>query len=383
MLVRSFCHVNVAVRFRPCEYRLFAFTCSESYLLSPSGHAERRDVAELRERPQALRHRVRAGIAGVRQLVEAARRGRAESRRDVSNVRSAALLRSRPNDRSRSSLIALRLIRLLAVNPLPRLPTYATSTTRSRVISRCSEMLHWFSLRHLAGVGMNPLRRRVHLAGRRPDARVVGDPEQIVAVVHQSGAQQGARLAEGRRLEVDRVPPARAERRTAVGLAEAGLRVGDAPSAAKHGLRVDLIGRADARPERVGIGLDETAVARARPLAFVDRRAEQAAGRRIRHVGREHAAAILLFVAVRLSIPSQAVVERQRTFDAPRVLQEHRHRRLPPVRIGRIRHGGVVHHPEQEARVRQSDGAAAEILPVGRRQGRLLRVERVLSRASR
>ena len=37
MLVRSFCHVNVAVRFRPCEYRLFAFTCSESYLLSPSG----------------------------------------------------------------------------------------------------------------------------------------------------------------------------------------------------------------------------------------------------------------------------------------------------------------------------------------------------------
>ena len=37
MFVRSFCHVNVAVRFKPCEYRLFAFTCSESYLLSPMG----------------------------------------------------------------------------------------------------------------------------------------------------------------------------------------------------------------------------------------------------------------------------------------------------------------------------------------------------------
>ena len=37
MFVRSFCHVNVAVRFKPWEYRLIALTCSESYRHSPSG----------------------------------------------------------------------------------------------------------------------------------------------------------------------------------------------------------------------------------------------------------------------------------------------------------------------------------------------------------
>ena len=117
------------------------------------GHAERRDIAELRERPQALRHRIRAGVAGVRQLVEATRRGcgRIKTRRQqraVGGVVEVEAERSQPLVADR-----VQVDQVVGGEPFAPLPTYATSTTRSRVISRCSEMLHWLSLGILPASG--------------------------------------------------------------------------------------------------------------------------------------------------------------------------------------------------------------------------------------
>ena len=113
-----------------------------------------------------------------------------ESRRDVSNVRSAALLRSRPNDRSRSVADRVQVDQIVRREPLPAIADIRDvddEIARHLALQGNAPLVQ---LRHLAGVRMNPLRRRVDLAWRRPDARVVGDPEQIVAVIHQSGAQQ-------------------------------------------------------------------------------------------------------------------------------------------------------------------------------------------------
>ena len=48
------------------------------------------------------------------------------------------------------------------------------------------------------------------------------------------------------------------------------------------------------------------------------------------------------------------------------------------MRIGRVRHGGAVDQPHEEARIWQSDVRAAQILSVGRGQARLLHVERII-----
>ena len=64
--------------------------------------------------------------------------------REVSNCWSAGLVRLRPNAARRSSEIAFRLTRPVApVSQAPRLPTYAASTTRFFITSRCRLMFHW------------------------------------------------------------------------------------------------------------------------------------------------------------------------------------------------------------------------------------------------
>ncbi len=71
--------------------------------------------------------------------------GSPEANVDVSSERSAALFTFKPNDAIRCRLRAFRLFSSIfdaspAISHTPRLPTYAASTNRFGVTSRCSEM---------------------------------------------------------------------------------------------------------------------------------------------------------------------------------------------------------------------------------------------------
>ncbi len=61
---------------------------------------------------------------------------------DVSTERSAALLTFRPNEAIRCGVSAFRSQEAFDWSQMPRLPTYAASTTRFWVTWRCTEMFH-------------------------------------------------------------------------------------------------------------------------------------------------------------------------------------------------------------------------------------------------
>src|ERR1035437_10233710 len=74
--------------------------------------------------------------------------GRPELKLEISRARSLALVTSKPKALSRPMERALRsFMPAFPASPdvshTPRLPTYAVSSTRFLVSSRCNEMLHW------------------------------------------------------------------------------------------------------------------------------------------------------------------------------------------------------------------------------------------------
>ena len=213
-------------------------------------------------------------IAGIRQFVEAALRGerRVETRRQqrpIGGVVEVETERSKPILADRIQVD--QVVGGEPVSSIADVRDVDDDVAGNLALQRDVPLVE---LWHLAGVRMDPLRRRVDQARRRADAGIVVDLEQRVPVVDQPVTQQRARLTERRRLEVERVPATRAERRPAVGLTVSSLGVRDAPSTSKDGLRVDLIGHTNSRSEGVWVRLDEAAVARAGAVTFVDRGAQ-------------------------------------------------------------------------------------------------------------
>src|SRR4051794_18734301 len=123
MFDNSFWNVKAEVSSRPCENRFVAFIWRESYQVLPSG-ANRVLIPENCGNGRRLWATVlEVGKLAYGTLLNPRLAAAAESSREVSRVRSAALLMSRPNVCRRAGVSAFRSISPLASNQAPRLPT--------------------------------------------------------------------------------------------------------------------------------------------------------------------------------------------------------------------------------------------------------------------
>src|SRR5207247_7083452 len=108
----------------------------------------------------------------------------------------------------------------------------------------CVALPPYAPLRHsrlLSGVGIDIGGWIVDLPERRPDSRIIVHRKQHILVPDQPLTENIPGLAERRILVIDGVPPAGAECLAAVGLSLVCLRICNAPTAANHHLRCDLI----------------------------------------------------------------------------------------------------------------------------------------------
>src|SRR6266851_6178196 len=80
----------------------------------------------------------------------------------------------------------------------------------------------------------------------------------------------------------------------------------------------------------------------------------------------------MYLVALALQIPAQAIVESQLARDLPGVLKKESPCLLPPLRILHGVHSRAIDETQQEARVRESNAAAAHIRVLKIRQTRLV-----------
>jgi len=121
----------------------------------------------------------------------------------------------------------------------------------------------------------------VDLPGGWPDARIERRRVEIGGVVVQSILESERRLAEGRIGELQRVE-AGAERSAQLIVDDGGGSIDKTPTRAQHRLRRDLIGHAESRTNRIGIGIRKVTIAAFRTVAFILRGAKETARRRVR-----------------------------------------------------------------------------------------------------
>src|SRR5262245_59548698 len=165
--------------------------------------------------------------------------------------------------------------------------------------------------RRSGAIAVEMRRRRVQLSWGRANSRPQIQLGDVTHVVIQAVAELKGLLSKSRIAERNCVEPETQSLSCADIVESSQGRIGQSPTAAQNGFRIDRIGYAEPRTETPGVSLGKLAIAASRSFAVEKSGSEQPAGRGIWYRGIKHGEAPMQLVQSVLIVVAQPQLQRQ------------------------------------------------------------------------